>query len=162
MDITELRRTQEEALTRQKLESLGLLAGGINNCEAAFSGQASPREYAASADGQRFLINTVVAGETPITVMVNWAARLKRRAPIVCGRSKSCTTRHGSGRQRSARSCYRKPTLNCIAVDLTTVCDRACRAGPAEFSNGRFGQDAWDLPDFVGSYKKGTTPANCP
>jgi PAS domain S-box-containing protein len=29
VDITELRRTQEEALTRQKLESLGLLAGGI-------------------------------------------------------------------------------------------------------------------------------------
>jgi two-component system, cell cycle sensor histidine kinase and response regulator CckA len=29
VDITELRRTQEEALARQKLESLGLLAGGI-------------------------------------------------------------------------------------------------------------------------------------
>jgi two-component system, cell cycle sensor histidine kinase and response regulator CckA len=29
VDITELRRTQEEALSRQKLESLGVLAGGI-------------------------------------------------------------------------------------------------------------------------------------
>jgi two-component system cell cycle sensor histidine kinase/response regulator CckA len=29
VDITELRRTQEEVLTRQKLESLGVLAGGI-------------------------------------------------------------------------------------------------------------------------------------
>jgi Tol biopolymer transport system component len=49
-----------------------------NNCEAAFSGQAAPHEYAATADGQRFLVNTVTGGETPITVMVNWAARLKR------------------------------------------------------------------------------------
>src|SRR5262249_4518780 len=29
VDITDLRRTQEEALSRQKLESLGVLAGGI-------------------------------------------------------------------------------------------------------------------------------------
>ena len=29
IDITELKRTQEEALARQKLESLGVLAGGI-------------------------------------------------------------------------------------------------------------------------------------
>src|SRR5262249_12132098 len=29
IDITDLRRTQEEALARQKLESLGLLAGGV-------------------------------------------------------------------------------------------------------------------------------------
>ena len=29
IDITDLKRTQEEALARQKLESLGVLAGGI-------------------------------------------------------------------------------------------------------------------------------------
>ena len=44
VDITELKRTQEEALARQKLESLGVLAGGIahdfNNVLGGILGQA--------------------------------------------------------------------------------------------------------------------------
>ena len=38
------------------------------------------RPYAVAADGQRFLLNTIVdeSGGAPLTVVVNWAAGLKR------------------------------------------------------------------------------------
>ena len=43
-DITEIKRTQEEAIRRQKLESVGTLAGGIahdfNNLLGAVEAQA--------------------------------------------------------------------------------------------------------------------------
>jgi Tol biopolymer transport system component len=39
---------------------------------ARFPDQAAPITYAATADGQRFLINTLVAVETPVTVLLNW------------------------------------------------------------------------------------------
>ena len=44
------------------------------------SGFMSPNRYDVSADGQRFLINSVAQenSPTPITVIVNWAATLKR------------------------------------------------------------------------------------
>jgi hypothetical protein len=44
------------------------------------SGFTSPNRYAASADGQRFLINSTVqdASPTPITVILNWAATLRK------------------------------------------------------------------------------------
>ncbi len=35
--------------------------------------------YAVSADGQRFLVNTVVEESTPITLLINWPALLKKR-----------------------------------------------------------------------------------
>ena len=39
------------------------------------------REYAASSDGQRFLIGVPVGEEssTPLTVVVNWTAELKKK-----------------------------------------------------------------------------------
>jgi len=38
------------------------------------------RSYAVTADGQRFLLNTIVdeSGGAPLTVKVNWQAGLKR------------------------------------------------------------------------------------
>ena len=41
----------------------------------------STRRYNVSADGQRFLMNVPVGGETlsPITVIVNWQSGLKNR-----------------------------------------------------------------------------------
>ena len=40
----------------------------------------SPDRYAVSADGQRFLINSTVqeSSQTPITVILNWTAGLKK------------------------------------------------------------------------------------
>jgi Tol biopolymer transport system component len=40
----------------------------------------APNRYAVSADGQRFLVNTTVqtTNETPITVVLNWSAGLKK------------------------------------------------------------------------------------
>ncbi len=39
-----------------------------------------PTDYAVSADGQRFLLNTVVdqPNAPPLTVVLNWAAALKK------------------------------------------------------------------------------------
>lgn len=44
------------------------------------AGYTLPNRYAASADGQRFLINTQVeeTSQTPITVVLNWAATIKK------------------------------------------------------------------------------------
>jgi hypothetical protein len=44
------------------------------------SGFMSPNRYDVSADGQKFLINSIAqeTSPTPITVIVNWAATLKR------------------------------------------------------------------------------------
>jgi hypothetical protein len=41
---------------------------------------AFPNSYVATADGQRFLVNTVVpdAPSSPISVVMNWAAELPR------------------------------------------------------------------------------------
>jgi hypothetical protein len=41
---------------------------------------AFPNNYVVSADGQRFLVNTVVpdAPSSPISVVINWAAELTR------------------------------------------------------------------------------------
>jgi hypothetical protein len=43
-------------------------------------GNQSQRYYDVTADGQRFLINTprVIANPSPITVVLNWTAGLKR------------------------------------------------------------------------------------
>jgi len=44
-------------------------------------GSVDQREYAASSDGQRFLIGVPVGEETsaPFTVVVNWTAELKKK-----------------------------------------------------------------------------------
>ena len=44
-------------------------------------GGVDQREYAASSDGQRFLIGVPVGEEssTPLTVVVNWTAELKKK-----------------------------------------------------------------------------------
>jgi hypothetical protein len=40
-----------------------------------------PNDYAVSADGQRFLVNTIVdqAIRPSLTVILNWAAELRRK-----------------------------------------------------------------------------------
>ncbi len=47
------------------------------------TGTLSPAQYDVSADGQRFLINTLVEeeGATPITLVLNWFEELKRLVP---------------------------------------------------------------------------------
>ena len=47
---------------------------------ALFPGSAYRMNYDVAADGSRFLVSTPVegAGTSPITVVVNWAAGLKR------------------------------------------------------------------------------------
>ena len=44
---------------------------GVNNAR---------KDYAVAADGQHFLINTLVteSAPTPITIVLNWSAELKR------------------------------------------------------------------------------------
>ena len=44
------------------------------------SSVSSPNRYDASADGQRFLVNTTVEepSRTPIVVILNWAAGIKK------------------------------------------------------------------------------------
>ncbi len=46
-------------------------------------GSLTPTQYDVSADGQRFLINTLVEeeGATPIVLVLNWFEELKRLVP---------------------------------------------------------------------------------
>jgi hypothetical protein len=52
----------------------------LNVISTAFPGGGSQLPYAATRDGQRFIVNTILgdSSQVPITVVLNWTADLKR------------------------------------------------------------------------------------
>jgi hypothetical protein len=72
--------TLADGTTLGNYEIRSLIGEGGMGEIAAVSGFLSPDRYDVSADGQRFLINSVAqeTNPTPMTVIVNWAAALKR------------------------------------------------------------------------------------
>jgi two-component system cell cycle sensor histidine kinase/response regulator CckA len=88
VDITELRRTQEEALARQKLESLGVLAGGVahdfNNLLGGILAEAELAEtYLAAGSSPAEDIQVIKA----IAIR---AAEIVRELMIFSGQDKAC------------------------------------------------------------------------
>jgi PAS domain S-box-containing protein len=87
IDITELRRTQEESLARQKLESVGVLAGGIahdfNNLLGAILAQAELAETQL-ADGE-----SPTEGIRRISAMASRGAEIVRQLMIYSGQDKA-------------------------------------------------------------------------
>lgn len=48
--------------------------------QTQISGFGSPNRYAPSADGQKFLVNSIAqqSSQTPITVITNWTSTIKK------------------------------------------------------------------------------------